>query len=114
MIRNLSRNAFCALLIFVLIASTARADDGQALALVSARVYRSPTSAPILDAVVVTSRGAITAVGERGQVPIPPDARVIDCTGKTVVAGFWNSHVHFTQSVWNNAASAPAGALETH
>ena len=38
----------------------------------------------------------------------------IDCTGKTVVAGFWNSHVHFTQAVWKNAASAPAAPLEEH
>ncbi len=35
----------------------------------------------------------------------PSDARVIDCTGKTVVAGFWNSHVHFTQAVWKNAGT---------
>ncbi|MBR1153193.1 amidohydrolase family protein [Bradyrhizobium sp. JYMT SZCCT0428] len=37
---------------------------------------------------------------------------MIDCTGKTVVAGFWNSHVHFTEEVWKDAASAPAAALE--
>ena len=44
-----------------------------------------------------------------------PRMRVsIDCTGKTVVAGFWNSHVHFTQAVWKNAASAPAAPLEEH
>ena len=44
----------------------------------------------------------------------PQNARVIDCAGKTVVAGFWNSHVHFTQAVWRNAASAPAAPLEEH
>ena len=42
------------------------------------------------------------------------DARVIDCTGKTVVAGFWNSHVHFTQAVWKNAGTAPAAPLAAH
>jgi imidazolonepropionase-like amidohydrolase len=31
-----------------------------------------------------------------------------------VVAGFWNSHVHFTQAAWKNAASAPAAPLEEH
>jgi imidazolonepropionase-like amidohydrolase len=58
--------------------------------------------------------GIITAVGKHGQVKIPKDARVIDCTGKTIVAGFWNSHVHLTEPAFNNAASAPAGAIEKH
>jgi len=30
------------------------------------------------------------------------------------VAGFWNSHVHFSEAVWRNAASAPAAALTQH
>jgi imidazolonepropionase-like amidohydrolase len=66
------------------------------------------------DAVVLTSGGVITAVGKRTEVKIPKDARVIDCTGKTIVAGFWNSHVHLTEPAWNNAANAPAAALEKH
>ena len=32
--------------------------------------------------------------------------------GTTITAGFWNSHVHFTESKWENAASQPAGQLE--
>ena len=78
------------------------------------RVYASPDAAPLLDAVVLASDGVITAVGSRSEVQLPQDARVIDCTGKTIVAGFWNSHVHFTEAVWKNAASAPAAALEEH
>ena len=39
---------------------------------------------------------------------------MIDCTGKTIVAGFWNSHVHFTEAVWKNAAAAPAAPLTAH
>src|ERR1700722_3108006 len=88
--------------------------NAQTLALVGGSVYASPDATPLPDAVVVTSGGAITAIGSRREVQIPPDARVIDCTGKTVVAGFWNSHVHFTQAVWRNAASAPAPPLEEH
>src|SRR6202022_2737042 len=74
----------------------------------------SPDAAPLVDAVVVTSGGVITAIGSRSEVQIPNDARVIDCSGKTWVAGFWNSHVHFTQAVWKNAASAPVAPLEQH
>ena len=39
---------------------------------------------------------------------------MIDCTGKTIVAGFWNSHVHFTEAVWRSAASGPAAPLTAH
>ena len=88
--------------------------SAQTLALVGGRVYASPDAAPLPDAVVLASNGTITAIGNRSEVNIPQDARVIDCTGKTIVAGFWNSHVHFTQSVWKNAASAPAAPLQEH
>ena len=86
----------------------------QTLALVGGSLYASPDAAPLPDAVVVTSGGVITAIGSRSEIQLPQDARVIDCSGKTVVAGFWNSHVHFTQAVWKNAAGAPVAPLEDH
>jgi imidazolonepropionase-like amidohydrolase len=86
----------------------------QTLALVGGKVYASPDAAPLDDAVVLTANGIIAAIGSRSDVQIPSDARVIDCTGKTVVAGFWNSHVHFTEAVWRNAGSAPAAPLTAH
>jgi imidazolonepropionase-like amidohydrolase len=113
MIGNLLRAA----LFFFLFSVTAYvnvAANAQTLALVGGRVYASPDAAPLLDAVVLTSGGVIIAIGGRGDVTIPNDARVIDCTGRTVVAGFWNSHVHFTQAAWKDAASAPAAHLEAH
>lgn len=86
----------------------------QTLALVGGKVYASPDAAPLDDAVVLTANGIIAAIGSRSDVQIPSDARIIDCTGKTVVAGFWNSHVHFTEAVWRNAGSAPAAPLTAH
>ena len=86
----------------------------QTLVLVGGKVYASPDAAPLDDAVVLTANGIIAAIGSRSDVQIPSDARVIDCTGKTVVAGFWNSHVHFTEAVWRNAGSAPAAPLTAH
>jgi imidazolonepropionase-like amidohydrolase len=112
MIRNWLRIAFFSLFCAVICGNVTA--DAQTLALVGGSVYASPDAAVLSDAVVVTSGGAITAIGRRGEVQIPPDARVIDCAGKTVVAGFWNSHVHFTQAAWTNAASAPATPLEEH
>jgi imidazolonepropionase-like amidohydrolase len=86
----------------------------QTLVLKGGSVYASPEATPIADAVIVTSAGVITAVGRAGEVQFPPDARVIDCSGKIIVAGFWNSHVHFTEAVWENADSAPAAPLTAH
>jgi imidazolonepropionase-like amidohydrolase len=90
------------------------ADNAQYLALVGATVYSSPMAAPLPDAVVLISGGTMTDVGKRAEVKIPKGARIIDCAGKTIVAGFWNSHIHLTEAVWNNAGSAPAAALEKH
>ncbi|MDR3739351.1 MAG: amidohydrolase family protein [Terracidiphilus sp.] len=39
------------------------------------------------DAVVVIIEGKITAVGPRAEVPIPKNARVIDCAGKYLIPG---------------------------
>ena len=112
MIRNLLRVALFSFFCSAACGNTTA--HAQTLALVGGRVYASPDATPIPDAVVVTSGGAITAVGRRSEVQIPGDARVIDCTGKTIVAGFWNSHVHFTQEPWRNAANAPVATLEEH
>ena len=113
MIGNLLRTALLHGLLAV-VAGIGAAANAQTLALVGGKVYASPDAAPLDDAVVLTANGVITAIGSRSAVQIPSDARIIDCTGKTVVAGFWNSHVHFTQAVWNNAGSAPAEPMAAH
>jgi len=85
----------------------------QDLVLQGGKVYPSPTGSAIDNAVVLIQNGRIAAVGGRDELKIPKSARVIDCTGKVVVAGFWNSHVHFEDG-WAGAANAPAGGIETH
>jgi imidazolonepropionase-like amidohydrolase len=44
-------------------------------------------------------------------VTIPRDVRTLDCTGLTVTAGFWNSHVHFMERKWADAGKMPASDL---
>jgi imidazolonepropionase-like amidohydrolase len=88
------------------------AADGQ-LALVGGRVYPSSRSQPIDDAVVLVQDGKIVAVGKRAETVIPRAARVIECWHKVIVAGFWNSHVHF-ESGWEDAAHAPAEKIDGH
>jgi imidazolonepropionase-like amidohydrolase len=97
-----------------LVTTSSSAQVGQTLALVGGTVYASPTTAPLKDAVLVVSGGTIAAVGSRGDVQVPQDARIIDCSGRSLTAGFWNSHVHFTEPVWRQAASARAETLTGH
>jgi imidazolonepropionase-like amidohydrolase len=60
---------------------------------------------------VLIKGGRIVAVGDKQHIKIPRAAEVIDCSGLTLVAGFWNSHVHFTESKWENAASLSSARL---
>lgn len=80
-------------------------------ALVGGRVQAAPDAAAIPDGVVLIEDGTITAVGPRSEVRIPAGATMIECAGGTVTAGFWNSHVHFTEPVFANAATTPADQL---
>jgi imidazolonepropionase-like amidohydrolase len=43
--------------------------------------------------------------------PVPQEATRLDCEGFFVVAGFQNSHVHFTEPKWAEAATLPAAQL---
>lgn len=89
-------------------------DTTHTLALVGGTIYRSPDTAPLGDGVVLVRDGLIAAVGRRGTVPIPAGAKVLQCSGATVVAGFWNSHVHFTEPHWSGADTLPASSLAGH
>ena len=72
-----------------LFTATAQASD---LALTHATVYTTPDAPPIKDATVLIHDGKITAVAHSPKTPAT--ATTIDCTGLTITAGFWNSHVH--------------------
>lgn len=82
-------------------------------AYVGGRVIPSPSALPIEDGVVIVENERIIEVGSRTSVRIPRAARRIDCTGTTVLAGFWNSHVHFMPPAWDGAAATDASALES-
>jgi len=84
---------------------------GKTLAIVGARIYTAPTDPPITDGVVVMTGATISAVGRRDQVRVPGHATVLDGTGLTVTAGFWNAHVHFTDARFEAAASRPVAEL---
>ncbi|MGF7183495.1 amidohydrolase family protein [Tunturiibacter psychrotolerans] len=81
----------------------------QDLAIVDVKVYPSPEAQAINHATILIRGGKITAVGEH--VAIPHGVATLPCTGCVVLAGFWNTHVHFTEDKWIDAAHQPAEKL---
>jgi imidazolonepropionase-like amidohydrolase len=66
-----------------------------------ARIYVSPTAPVIEDGTILIRDGLIAAVGPDVDVPI--GAAELPCNQCVVTAGFWNTHVHFTEPKWNLA-----------
>jgi len=81
------------------------------IALIGGSLLPSPDATAVQDGVVLIADGRITAFGRRADVSVPSGAMIVDCAGATVMAGFWNSHVHFTPSAFRQAATAPAQGL---
>jgi imidazolonepropionase-like amidohydrolase len=81
------------------------------IALTGATVYPSPEARPIADAVILIQGAQITSVGPRASVKIPKNVQVLDCSGKHIVAGFWNSHVHIFTPGLLQAKTASAAEL---
>jgi len=63
------------------------------VAIVHATVLTMADSVPLRDATVVIDAGHITAVGPN-TTRIPARARIIDGTGKFLIPGLWDMHVH--------------------
>src|SRR5262245_901044 len=55
---------------------------------------------PVQDATILIPGRVIAAAGTAGEMTIPKDARVIDASGKTVMPGLADMHVHF-QGGWD-------------
>lgn len=81
-----------AVLILILLgAASLHAAD---LVLTGATVYPSPGVGPSANATIVIHDGRIAALEPHSSMKIPKTAQVVDCAGRFVVAGYWNSHVH--------------------
>jgi imidazolonepropionase-like amidohydrolase len=78
----------------------------------AAKIYPAPNVEPINDGVVLVRAGRITFVGKRESAKIPKSAKTSSCSGGVLTAGFQNSHVHFIEPRWEDAAHQPAADLE--
>jgi len=58
------------------------------------RTYDANNMAFLADQTVLVSGSKIVAAGRTGTVKVPADAQIIDGTGKTLVPGLWDAHMH--------------------
>lgn len=89
---------------------TLAAPDNQLL-LKGGTIYTSPAEKPIRNGVVWIRGGRIVQVSDRQALRVARGTRILNCSGLTLVAGLWNSHVHFGERKWADAASIPATEL---
>lgn len=98
--------------LLVLFGLAASAAQHSQVSCIGAKVYPSPAAPPIENAALLIDEGRISTIGpaDRAGRVLPGSALALDCAGKIVVAGFWNSHVHFAAQ-WDGASTAPADKL---
>ena len=68
------------------------------VAFTNARLLTMDESRHIEHGDLVISGNRIVAIGEHGRVSIPPEAHVIDATGKTILPGYIDGHAHGIES----------------
>ncbi|MCI0475673.1 MAG: amidohydrolase family protein [Anaerolineales bacterium] len=69
-----------------------------ALVVTNGAVIDGTGAPPIPDGIVVIAENKIVAVGHAADFAIPPEARVLDARGGTILPGIINSHVHESTS----------------
>ena len=89
--------AFAALLLLLAL-SWGGCSSGQPapLAILHAAVIDATGSPPRPDSTVLISAGEIAAVGPAGSTPVPPGVSILDATGKFLIPGLADMHVHLT------------------
>jgi imidazolonepropionase-like amidohydrolase len=70
------------------------ARDNPSVAFVHVTVIDGTGAAARSDQTVVTSGDRIIAAGRSRSVRIPPGARVMDATGRFLIPGLWDAHIH--------------------
>jgi imidazolonepropionase-like amidohydrolase len=68
------------------------------IAFTNATVINPADGKTIAHAVLLTDGDRIAAVGSPADIKLPPQVRRIDCSGKFILPGYIDTHVHFFQS----------------
>jgi hypothetical protein len=88
----------------------AQAPQPSTLAIEGGTLIDGNGGTPVTDSVVIIQGSKITAAGRKGQVTVPPAARVINAAGKFVLPGLWESQTayswYFGEAMLNHGVTA--------
>src|SRR5262245_44658484 len=99
----------CAAALGLIAAATTPATDapgppaGKPLLLKPERVFDGTTREPHAGWAVLVRGDRIAAAGPAGDVPAPPDARVLELPGMTLLPGLIDAHTHVFLHPYNEA-----------
>lgn len=99
-------------LLLLLVACLPGALAAHDLLLANATIILAPDQPALRQCAILVRDGRIAAIGPREQLTIPAATEVVDCTGKFITAGFWNSHVHLITPEVLHASQAPVAQLD--
>jgi imidazolonepropionase-like amidohydrolase len=85
---------FLLLVALLTVPSFSSAEPSSQLAITHVTVIDATGRAPQPDQTVLIDGGRITAVGAAAKIKVPKSARTIDGSGKFLLPGFWDMHVH--------------------
>jgi imidazolonepropionase-like amidohydrolase/Tol biopolymer transport system component len=92
------------------------------VAFTGGRVVTMKGTEVLEDGVVLVEGSRIKAVGRKGEVAVPPGAKIVDASGKTVLPGLVDAHWHgpvgadamIPQQNWHTDASLAFGVTTIH
>jgi imidazolonepropionase-like amidohydrolase len=87
-----------------ILAQTGRESRPKALALTHVFVIDATSATAKSDMTVVIAGDRITEIGKSGKVKIPRGARIVKATGKYLIPGLWDMHMHLS---WTTASALP-------
>src|SRR5712692_4400263 len=92
------------LMFIAIFGQTGPASRPKPLAFTHVTLIDTSGAPPKLDMTVVIASDRITEVGKSGKVKIPRGARIVDATGKYLIPGLWDMHMHLS---WTRASALP-------
>jgi len=87
------------------------APGGAELALVGATLVDGTGAAPLADAVVLVRDGRIACAGPRSRCPVPSGIQVVSLSGRWIIPGLIDGHVHYSQTGWADGRPDQAADL---
>jgi imidazolonepropionase-like amidohydrolase len=91
---SVRRILFCVLSAFLLASHASSAASSAPLAIIHVTLIDATGHAPQPNQTILIEGGRITGVGPSSSLRVPKAARTIDGSGKFLLPGFWDMHVH--------------------